>query len=130
MARKTSGSSSTVNKTGFGIFLRCGAPGFRCVFRGGLHGFGFFSCRPQARIPDSSMSSPLSQSIAELSSADESKRLAAASEIYLLGRATGGSATAAWWAEGELSELLHGPSPSITVGLAVPRDTFGRIRVA
>lgn len=76
------------------------------------------------------MSSPLSQSIAELSSADESKRLAAASEIYRLGRATGGSAVAEWWAEGELSSLLHGPSPSITVGLAVPRDTFGRIRVA
>src|SRR5260370_41799456 len=28
MARRTSGSSSTVNKTGFGIFLRCGARDF------------------------------------------------------------------------------------------------------
>ena len=76
------------------------------------------------------MSSPLAQSIADLSSADELKRIAAASEIYRLGRATAGSAIAEWWAESELSTLLNGPSPTITVGLAVPRDTFGRIRVA
>jgi len=76
------------------------------------------------------MSSPLAQSIADLSSADELKRIAAASEIYRLGRATAGSAIAEWWAESELSALLHGPTPSITVGLAVRRDTFGRIRVA
>jgi len=76
------------------------------------------------------MSSPLAQSIVDLSSADESKRLAAAGEIYRLGRATGGSAIAEWWAESELSELLHAPSPAVTVGLAVQRDTFGRIRVA
>jgi hypothetical protein len=76
------------------------------------------------------MSSPLAQSIVDLSSADESKRLAAAGEIYRLGRATGGSAIAEWWAESELSALLHAPSPAVTVGLAVQRDTFGRIRVA
>src|SRR5216683_6299757 len=56
MARRTSGSSSTVNNTGFGISLR--------------------------------------------------------------------------WAENELSALLLGPNPAITVGLAVQRDTFGRIRIA
>jgi len=76
------------------------------------------------------MSSPLAQWIAELASPDESKRLSAASEIYRLGRASGGSAIAEWWAESELSALLRGPSPAITVGLAVQRDTFGRIRVA
>jgi hypothetical protein len=76
------------------------------------------------------MSSPLAQSIADLSSADESKRLAAAGEVYRLGRATGGSAVADWWAESELSALLLGPNPAITVGLAVQRDTFGRIRIA
>jgi hypothetical protein len=76
------------------------------------------------------MSSPLAQSIAELSSADASKRLAAAAEIYRLGRATAGSAIAAWWAESELSALLLGSHPAITVGLAVQRDTFGRIRIA
>jgi hypothetical protein len=76
------------------------------------------------------MSSPLGTAIANLSSAESSVRLAAAEEIYRLGRATGGSAVSAWWAEGELSALLLGPNPVITVGLAVQRDTFGRIRVA
>jgi hypothetical protein len=76
------------------------------------------------------MSSPLAQFIAELSSADASKKLAAASEIYLLGRASAGSAIASWWTESELSALLFGPEPKITVGLAVQRDTFGRIRIA
>jgi hypothetical protein len=76
------------------------------------------------------MSSSLAQSIADLSSADESKKLAAAGELYRLGRATGGSAVAGWWAESELTSLLFGPSLVITVGLAVHRDTFGRIRIA
>jgi hypothetical protein len=76
------------------------------------------------------MSSPLAQSIADLSAADETKKLAAAGEVYRLGRAAAGSAIAVWWAESELSALLLGPSPAITVGLAVHRDTFGRIRIA
>jgi hypothetical protein len=76
------------------------------------------------------MSSPLAQSIADLSSADESKKLAAAGEVYRFGRATAGSAVAAWWTESELSALLLAPNPTITVGLAVQRDTFGRIRIA
>ncbi len=76
------------------------------------------------------MSSPLAQFIVELSSADASKKLPAASEIYRLGRASAGSAIANWWAESELSTLLFGPNPSITVGIAVQRDTFGRIRIA
>jgi hypothetical protein len=76
------------------------------------------------------MSSLLAQSVADLSSADESKRLAAANEVYRLGRATAGSAVSEWWAEGELSALLSGPNPAITVGLAVQRETFGRIRIA
>jgi hypothetical protein len=76
------------------------------------------------------MSSPLAQSIADLSATDETKKLAAAGEVYRLGRAAAGSAIAVWWAESELSALLLGPSPAITVGLAVHRDTFGRIRIA
>ncbi len=76
------------------------------------------------------MSSPLDQFVADLASADASKRLAAASEIYGLGRARAGSAISEWWAESELSALLLGPKPQITVGLAVQRDTFGRIRIA
>jgi hypothetical protein len=76
------------------------------------------------------MSSPLAPSIADLSSTEASKRLAAAGEIYRLGRAAAGSAICDWWAESELSMLLLGPNPSVTVGLAVQRDTFGRIRIA
>jgi hypothetical protein len=76
------------------------------------------------------MSSPLAQAIAELSSADASKRLAAAREIYRLGRASAGSAISDWWAESELSALLLGPNPAVTVGVALQRETFGRIRVA
>jgi hypothetical protein len=76
------------------------------------------------------MSSPLALSIADLSSADASKRLAAGAEIYRLGRASAGSAIAEWWAEIELATLLLSPTPAITVGLAVQRDTFGRIRIA
>ena len=76
------------------------------------------------------MSSTLGTAITNLSSAESSVRLAAAEEVYRLGRATGGSAVSAWWGESELSALLLGPNPVITVGLAVQRDTFGRIRVA
>ncbi len=76
------------------------------------------------------MSSPLGTTITNLSSTESSVRLAAAEEVYRLGRATGGSAVSAWWGESELSALLLGPNPVITVGLAVQRDTFGRIRVA
>src|SRR5258708_23559569 len=76
------------------------------------------------------MSSPFAQSIADLSSADASKRLAAAGEVYRLGRATAGSAISDWWAESELSALLLAPNPAVTVGLALQRETFGRIRIA
>lgn len=76
------------------------------------------------------MSSPLATAIASLSSAEPSKRLAGAEEVYRLGRATAGSAIAEWWSESELSALLLGANPEITVGLALQRDTFGRIRIA
>jgi hypothetical protein len=76
------------------------------------------------------MSSPLAQSIADLASTDEAKKHAAAGDIYRLGRAAGGSAVAGWWSDSELSALLLGPNPVITVGLAVHRDTFSRIRIA
>ncbi len=76
------------------------------------------------------MSSPLSAAIASLSSAEPSVRQAAAEEIYALGRAAAGSAISDWWKDNELATLLLDPKPEITVGLAVQRDTFGRIRIA
>src|SRR5258708_15943081 len=76
------------------------------------------------------MSSPFAPPMADLYAAEYSKRRAAASEIYRLGRATAGSAISDWWAESELSALLLAPNPNITGGLAVQRETFGRIRIA
>jgi hypothetical protein len=76
------------------------------------------------------MSSPLAESIVDLTSSDEPKRLVAAGEIYRLGRASAGSAISEWWAASELSALLFGPNPAITVGIAVQRETFARIRGA
>ena len=76
------------------------------------------------------MSSPLSAAIAGLSSPEPSIREAAAEEIYQLGRAAAGIAISAWWADDELSALLLAPNPAVTVGLAVARETFSRIRVA
>ncbi len=76
------------------------------------------------------MSSPLSATIASLSSAEPTVRQTAAQEIYALGRAAAGSAISDWWKDIELATLLHDPKPDITVGLAVQRDTFSRIRIA
>jgi hypothetical protein len=76
------------------------------------------------------MPSPLSSAITGLSSADSSVRQAAAAEIYRAGRAPADAATQAWFANSELSALLLGASPVVTVGLAVARETFGPIRIA
>jgi len=76
------------------------------------------------------MSSPLASAITGLASADPSERNAAADAIYRAGRTSADAAVSAWWKDAELSGLLLGPSPVVTVGLAVERTTFGRIRVA
>ena len=76
------------------------------------------------------MSSPLSAAIIDLSSNDQEKRATAALEIYRAGRALAESATSRWWPDAELSPLLGGPVPGVTVGLAVSRETFVKIRVA
>ena len=76
------------------------------------------------------MGNELSAAIAGLSSAESPARQAAAAEVYRLGRAAAGIAVSSWWADEELSALLLGPQPTITVGLAVQRETFVRIRLA
>lgn len=76
------------------------------------------------------MGKPLSEAVAGLSSAEASARKAAAEEVYRLGRAVAGIAIASWWEDEELSTLLLAPHPIITVGVAVPRETFNRIRIA
>src|SRR5262249_43142239 len=47
-----------------------------------------------------------------------------------VGRGSAEAAVSRWWEDGELSRLLFAPNPVVTVGLAVERATFGRIRVA
>ncbi len=76
------------------------------------------------------MSSPLSAAIIDLSLNDPAKHASAAVEIYRAGRALADEATVRWWADVELSALLGGRVPSVTVGLAVSRETFVKIHVA
>lgn len=76
------------------------------------------------------MSSVLASAIAGLASADSSERRVAADTIYRAGRTSADEAVSLWWKDSELSGLLLGPQPVVTVGLAVERATFGRIRVA
>lgn len=76
------------------------------------------------------MSSPLNAVITNLSSGDASVREAAAAEIYQAGRARAARAAETWWSDAELSDLLSGPKPDVTVGLAVQRETFSKLRAA
>ncbi len=75
------------------------------------------------------MSSPLASAIADLSSSDPVMRSAAATEIYRRGRAPADRAAYAWWSNPEFAQLC-GARHSLTVGLAVRRETFARIREA
>jgi hypothetical protein len=72
----------------------------------------------------------ISSAIRNLSAADESTRVAAAAEIYRQGRSSADRAVFDWWKDAELSELLLSPKPIVTVGVAVRRETFARIRGA
>jgi hypothetical protein len=76
------------------------------------------------------MANAISPAISNLSAAEESARMAGASEIYRQGRALADRAVFPWWEHAELSELLLSPKPVVTVGVAVRRETFTRIRAA
>jgi hypothetical protein len=75
------------------------------------------------------MSSPLNDAIARLCSPEASVREAAAAEIFASGRAPAERVAEGWWNDEELSRLLSGPKPEVTVGLAVQRETFSKLRV-
>lgn len=72
----------------------------------------------------------LSSAIMSLSAAEKSTRMAAASEIYRHGRVAADRAVFRWWEDTELAELLLSPKPIVTVGVAVHRETFAKIRMA
>jgi hypothetical protein len=76
------------------------------------------------------MAHAMSPAITNLSVAEKSTRVAAASEIYRHGRVAADRAASRWWEDVELAELLLSPKPIVTVGVAVHRETFARIRVA
>ena len=76
------------------------------------------------------MSNPLSSAIARLSSAENSERIAGAAEIYRAGRTPADQVVHAWWTNDEIYLLLLGSNPSVTVGLAVRRETFEKIHEA
>jgi hypothetical protein len=76
------------------------------------------------------MSSPLGTAITNLCSSEAPVRESAAVEIFAVGRARAGRAAEPWWSDEELSRLLSGPKPKVTVGLAVQRETFSKIRAA
>ncbi|GAC1616744.1 MAG: hypothetical protein PVS2B2_00680 [Candidatus Acidiferrum sp.] len=79
-----------------------------------------------------SMTSPSSMqtTLLSLCSADPSVRMTAATEIYHLGRLRADHAVYPWWADQELSSLLLGPSPMVTIGVAVGRGLFEKIHEA
>jgi hypothetical protein len=76
------------------------------------------------------MTVDLTSAILNLSAPEASARLTAASEIYSHGRCSAERAVFLWWKDSELARLLLGPKPRVTVGLAVQRETFARIRAA
>jgi hypothetical protein len=84
----------------------------------------------QATIQELIMPSALPNAIAELSSLEASVRERAAAELYQSGRSKAERAIAAWWSDEELSRLLLAQKRELTVGLAVLRETFAKIRTA
>jgi hypothetical protein len=68
--------------------------------------------------------------IEALSSANPADRRAGAEEIYRVGRTPANAIVSAWKGDPELTALLLGSSPVITVGLAVGRETFALIHAA
>jgi hypothetical protein len=76
------------------------------------------------------MSSELKNTIEGLASAEAKERSRAATEIYRVGKEAAEKAVKEWWSDAELAGLLLGEVREVTVGIAVGRDTFGRIRAA
>jgi hypothetical protein len=74
------------------------------------------------------MLNSISDAIENLAAADPLLRATAAAEIYRHGRDFAEGATAAWWRDEELARLLLGDERKVTVGVAVRRETFARIR--
>lgn len=73
---------------------------------------------------------PLSAAIQKLSEPLAETRAAGAGELFLAGSALAESIVSNWRTDPELSVLLGGEKPEVTVGIAVPQESFARIRAA
>lgn len=76
------------------------------------------------------MNDLLRRAIGGMSAGDPEVRVASATEIHRLGRGLADHAVFPWWSDEELSTLLGGSSPFVTVGLAVAPERFEKIREA
>lgn len=76
------------------------------------------------------MSSELSKAIEGLSAEDAAVRTNAAKDLFRAGKKAALAAAEKWWSDQELARLLLGEAREVTVGLAVQRETFGKIRAA
>ncbi|MGB7846822.1 MAG: hypothetical protein WBL63_14495 [Candidatus Acidiferrum sp.] len=76
------------------------------------------------------MNDTLQRAIEGMSSSDPEVRVASATEIHHLGRGLLDHAVYPWWSDAELSSLLDGGNPKVTVGLAVVPERFERIHEA
>ena len=78
------------------------------------------------------MAKEVSDSIAGLASADALVRQSAARELFGQGKALAEVAAKSWLGDAELRSLLVRDAGGlhVTVGIAVPRETFGKIRSA
>lgn len=76
------------------------------------------------------MSSELKNMIEGLSSTSPGERASSAARICLDWVPVACAAIMKWFEDEELNGLLAGPERKITVGVAVGRETFGRIRAA
>lgn len=76
------------------------------------------------------MSSELQKAIEGLRAGDAKQRLRAAEKIYRSAKKSAEKATEKWWTDEELARLLLGEQREVTVGVAVERETFAKIRAA
>jgi hypothetical protein len=76
------------------------------------------------------MSSELKAMIEGLYSEDAQKRESEAARIYVEGVTTACAAAVKWWEDEEFNRLVGGEGRKHTVGVAVERETFVKIRAA
>lgn len=76
------------------------------------------------------MSSDLKNATEGLCAEDAAARKAAGVEVHRLGRKPAEKAMEKWWSDEELAKLLLGGARQVTVGVAVGREKFAKIRSA